>query len=127
MTRRRATATFVVVKGNLDNMGEHRRWYDMQVLMQFAADVMGGELRQGNHCAILTLPDSAGDTQLVDDRVIDYVDIQKADSPEEVPAVVTRLKRRMSEAGVPAEAVGVNLIKRHLERMYMRYDSWRSQ
>lgn len=131
MTKRslvpRVERTFVVVKGNLDNEGEHRRWYDAMVIMTFAADVMRGTLRTGRCSMVLTVPDEAGMPALVDDRVISYVDIQRADSDAEVAPVVGALKKRMDAAGVPAEAVGHGIVTEYLERMYMRYDSWRDE
>ena len=123
----RATKVFVVVKGNLDNMGEHRRWYDAMAVMTFVANVMRGTLRAGRASMVLEVPDEVGMTELVKDRVLAYVDIQKAECDGEVAAVATALRKRMDDAGVPADAVGHGIVTSLLEQMYMRYDSWRCE
>ena len=123
----RTTYTYVVVKGNMDNSGDHRRWYDAMVIMSFVAECTGGDLRIGRNSAILTVPDTHDDPALVNSRVIDYVDIQKADCDDDIPKVVTNLMHRLSAAGVGKEVIGRGLVDSHLERMYMRYDSWRDE
>ena len=123
----RSTYTYVVVKGNMDNSGDHRRWYDSLVIMSFVAECSGGTLRTGTHSAILTVPDTHDDAPVVNSRVVDYVDIQKADCDDDIPKVVAALMRRLAMAGVGKDAVGKGLVDSHLGRMYMRYDSWRDE
>lgn len=121
---KRRSVTFVVVRGNDDNSSDHRRFYDACVIMALCADQLKGVLRMGAHSAMLTIPDIKGDARTFDDRVTDYVDIQKADTEGEVAEVVGRLKHRMGEAGVSSELIGKDLVIRHLERMYIPYDMW---
>lgn len=112
----------VVPKGNLDNVGEHRRYMDACTIMSFVAEVLGGYLYMGKSSAVLRAPTVTGDASRVDREVVAYVDIQRADVPSEIPGVVERLMARLDASGVPPELVGVDLAVRHLERMYMRYD-----
>ena len=123
----RSTCTYVVVRGNMDKSGDHRRWYDSLVIMSFVAECTGGTLRTGVHSAILTVPDTHDDPATVNSRVVDYVDIQKADCDDDIPKVVNALVHRLGDVGMGKDAVGKGLVDSHLDRMYMRYDSWRDE
>lgn len=123
----RSKVTYVVVKGNLDNMGEHRRWYDAMAIMEFVASAQNETVKVGEHSMMLTMDDIVGETALVNSQIVDYVDIQKGDDRNGVMQVVKALNNRREDIGIPADVVGHGLIRQHLERMYMRYDTWRDE
>lgn len=123
----RSKVTYVVVKGNLDNMGEHRRWFDAMAVMQFVATAHNETLRVGEHSMVLTMEDIPGETALVNSQIVDYVDIQKGDDENGVMQVVRALNNRRDDVGIPCDVIGHGLIRQHLERMYMRYDVWRDE
>lgn len=119
--------TFVIMRGNMDNTADARKFNDIMVVAQFLSLVRGADVHVGKWSIVVTVVDEEGATATVHSDVMRYVDIQKAMSPNDVDRVVEALVRRMVEAGVEADKVGHGILRRCLEERYMHYDEWEGQ
>lgn len=125
--RHRSRTLFVVVRGNMDNAADARKWNDMLVIASFVERVVGHcVIRTGEHSMWLSVPDvgDGEDPVLIESDVVRYVDIQKVQCPADVGAVVDRLEARLKASGIPKGAVGPGLIRLYAQRMYMHCDEW---
>lgn len=119
--------TFVIVRGNMDNTADARKFNDIMVVARFLETVRGASVRVGRWSITVTLPDEEGATATLHGDVFRYVDIQRALSPDDADRVVEALVKRMVEAGVTADKVGHGILRRYLEDRYMHYDEWEGQ
>ncbi len=115
---------FAVVRGNGDNAAEARKFRDLCVLTGFMGAVGRAEIRIGSVSILVSVPDEPGDHAWVERNVTSWVDIQRADTPDEAAVLAGRMAERLAEAGGTPDMVGTAFLRYHLDRMYMHYDEW---
>lgn len=116
---------FAVVKGDMDRVGDARKFMDLDALTRFASKVSDTRVRHGRHVIFIDMQDTPGDVEWVERNVTSYVDYQKATTPDEAERVSDMLVERFKGAGGHSAKMGTTFVRYHLERMYMRYDEWR--
>lgn len=128
--------TIAVMTGDRRNSGAARRALDIEVLIRFASKVcdrlgVPADVRYGRHCILVRMPDFRtphGDHRTVMDRVVDYVDIQRAQSRDMTIGLADDLMERyISEFPDLDVKVGAGFVLAHLERMIMAYDMWEDE
>lgn len=123
-----------VATGDRNNSGASRRALDLEALALFACRVaefhgVEASVRCGRHVMLIDAPRFPDEEiHRIQDRVVDYVDIQRAMSREGAADAASKLwDRYISEFPDGGVKVGAGFILAHLERMIMRYDMWEGQ
>lgn len=117
--------TLIILKGDADREGTAVKQRAIYNVLLFVSKVLGRPVYRGTKVYAITLPKSDGDAQWLKDNVFRYIDIVGASSDAESEATANRLEAMYNDKnGNGPQRVGISILRRYLDDMYMQYDVW---